>query len=365
MSRLALSDSDKQARDWFAKTTKALDCTVTVDTMGNQFAVRKGKREGPPTCAGSHLDTQPTGGRYDGILGIHSGIEMLKVLHDAKAETEFPIGLINWTNEEGARFPISVVSSGVWAGELPLEKAHDLASVVKGDKSTMLSELKRIGYLGEVECSHEATPIAAHFELHIEQGSHLERESKKIGIVEGIQAYRWFTINVEGCDCHTGTTPLDGRSDALLAACKMIVTAREIAHKMGVLASVGIIDAHPGSTNVVPGSVTFSLDVRAPTDKMVQKAEQSLRKAFDWIASGNLPRSLQALKKEAQPDVVKCEWRQDADNPATNFHEDCIQCVTESAGNLFGRELEVLTKRMVSGAGHDSMYTSRRVPTVR
>ncbi|KAI4279794.1 MAG: hypothetical protein LQ337_000074 [Flavoplaca oasis] len=167
MSRLALSDADKVAREWFVHETKSLGCDVTVDKMGNIFAFWRGRKQGfPPTCAGSHLDTQPTGGRYDGILGVCAGLEMLKILHEQKIETYFPVGVINWTNEEGAGFPISMVGSGVWAGEIPLEKAHELKEV-GSDRRTMKEELGRIGYLGKNEANYQAIPLRAHFELHI------------------------------------------------------------------------------------------------------------------------------------------------------------------------------------------------------
>lgn len=202
MSRLALSDSDRLAREWFVETTKSLGCNISVDSMGNIFAVRKGRCRGPPTCAGSHLDTQPTGGRYDGILGVCAGVEMLKVLQEQGIETEYPVGVINWTNEEGARFPISMVASGVWAEKIPLERAHSIHEV--GDaKRTMKQELGRIGFLGTMDTSYKAMPIGAHFELHIEQGPRLEAHSQKIGIVHGVQAYRWHTVTVNGRDCHS------------------------------------------------------------------------------------------------------------------------------------------------------------------
>lgn len=215
MSRLTLSDADKDARDWFVDTTRSLGCTVTVDAIGNIFAVRPGKNEGPATFVGSHLDTQPTGGRYDGILGIQAGIEMLKVLEENKIETEFPVGVVNWTkyvvnipveplqklihenSEEGARFPVSMMGSGVWAEMLPLEKAYNLKSVT-GEKIDLKSELERIGYLGDTPASYRSVPMAAHFELHIEQGPTLEAEGKKVGVVQGVQAYKWFTVEVQG-----------------------------------------------------------------------------------------------------------------------------------------------------------------------
>ncbi|CAK7271742.1 hypothetical protein SEPCBS57363_004778 [Sporothrix epigloea] len=204
MSRLALSDSDKQARDWFVETTQSLGCQTTVDSMGNIFAVRPGRNghDKPATFAGSHLDTQPTGGRYDGILGVHAGVEMLRVLQELDIQTEYPVGVVNWTNEEGARFPKSMTASGVWAGEIPQADAYSLQEV-GGGTATIQSELQRIGYLGTVPASYQAMPMAAHFELHIEQGPILEAEQKKIGIVTGVQAYRWFTLDVRG----RGTSP--------------------------------------------------------------------------------------------------------------------------------------------------------------
>lgn len=253
-----------------------------------------------------------------------------------------------------------MVSSGVWAGSIPLSKAHDLASVVRSDppNTTMLSELKRIGYHGSVPCSYEAMPLAAHFELHIEQGPLLERANQIVGIVEGVQAYRWFTITVTGRDCHTGTTDLLSRSDALLAASKMIVRSREVAWGKGGLASTGIIEAKPGSTNTVPGTVMFSLDVRAKKNEIVLATEEALRDDFAEIAQGS-----QGSANDVPTDTVSVDWRMDSDSSAVNFHPDCIECVTKATKSLFGSDAAGLTQRMVSGAGHDSVYTSKRVPT--
>jgi len=361
MSRLSLSDTDKQARDWFAQTTESLGCVVTTDSMGNQFAIRPGTNDGPPTVAGSHLDTQPTGGRYDGILGVTAGIEMLRTLHDNEITTAFPVGVVNWTNEEGARFPISMVSSGVWAGCIPLSHAHDLKEVGTGT-ATMKSELQRIGYLGEVDCNHETVPLAAHFELHIEQGPILEAENRKIGIVQGVQAYKWFTVKVRGADCHTGTTSFSHRADAMLAAAKMIVYSHRAAAKRGALASTGILQLKPGSTNTVPGSVDFSLDIRSPDDHIVEEVEKDCREVFSALAAGE---NIDGLNDHFTPSSKSCEvsWILDTHSPATKFHSDCISCVESAALSLFGDDTEVLTKPMTSGAGHDSVYTSKRVPT--
>lgn len=369
MSRLSLSDSDKQARDWFAGITQSLGCKVTVDAMGNQFAVRPGVNEGAPTYAGSHLDTQPTGGRYDGILGVCAGVEMLKVLNDNFVESTYDIGVANWTNEEGARFPMSMVSSGVWAESIPLQKAHDTKSVIPAnDTATMKSELERIGYLGSVPASYKSTPIAAHFELHIEQGPILEAENRRIGVVQGVQSYKWFTLTVKGRDSHTGATQFRHRADSLLTASKMILASHKIAHRHRALASTGILNLRPGSTNTVPGHVQFSLDIRAPQDETVNAVEEECRDAFSKIIDGENVEGVNAGCAESER---KCslEWRTDFVSPATHFHKDCIQCVQDASIDLCGHgEVDGLNignfgKLMLSGAGHDSVYTSKHCPT--
>ncbi|KAF7917030.1 uncharacterized protein EAE98_010461 [Botrytis deweyae] len=368
MSRLALSSADKQARDWFVETTKNIGCDVKIDTMGNIFAIRPGRKDGPATYAGSHLDTQPTGGRYDGILGVHAGIEALKTMNNFDIETEYPTGVINWTNEEGARFPKSMISSGVWAHDIPLSVAHDLCEV--NGPATMKSELERIGYFGATPTSYLDNPIGAHFELHIEQGPILEKSKTKIGAVTGVQAYRWYTITVRGRDCHTGTTDFENRSDAMLTAAKIILHSHNKAAEMGCLASTGILTLKPGSTNTVPGFVQFSLDIRSPEDQRLLNFEKELKRDFELIAAGEQMPTLGASGKRGKGCLV--EWKMDTDSPATHFNKDCIRCVEESAGDLagtasgIGDQTEAVSesyRRMVSGAGHDSVYTSRHAPT--
>ncbi|KAL8694399.1 MAG: hypothetical protein Q9218_000965 [Villophora microphyllina] len=278
MSRLALSDADRQVRDWFVHTTKSLGCRVDVDAMGNIFAVRPGWRTGfPPTCAGSHLDTQPTGGRYDGILGVCAGVEMLRVLHEEKTETEFPVGVVNWTNEEGARFPISMISSGVWAGEISLEKAHNLKEVGP-EKRTMKQELERIGYLGHMDASYKVMPLG-----------------------------------------------------------------------YGALASTGIIQAAPGSTNTVPGWVQFSLDIRAENDVILMEMEEHLKSEFDQLVRDACLDGLDGERIRGQPCSV--EWMLDSTSSATKFDDRCINCVRQSAGDVFGHQSAQL-QSMISGAGN-------------
>ena len=259
-----------------------------------------------------------------------------------------------------------MVSSGVWSGEILLSKAHNLASVVPGEeKRTMLTELERIGYKGTVPCSHKSMPMAAHFELHIEQGPTLENEGRKVGIVEGVQAYRWYTITLQGKDSHTGTTALDSRSDALLAASKMILAAREVSYEKGGLATVGIIVASPGSTNTIPGHVRFSLDVRAKSDALRDEICDELMLRFGKIADADQAYlRATASRPEAHPDRL-LEWsvRVDSTSTAINFHDDCIECVRAGAEDIFGSKTPDMTRRIVSGAGHDSVYTSKICPT--
>ncbi|KAJ5225751.1 hypothetical protein N7468_006976 [Penicillium chermesinum] len=317
MQRLALSEEDKSVRDWFIQTMKDLKCEITVDEMGNIFAVRAGKRKDvPATFIGSHLDTQPTGGRYDGILGVLSGVEAMKRIDELGLETEGGIGVVNWTKQVS----------------------------IRNLEGKMLT--------------HANTPMAAHFELHIEQGPHLVSAGQRIGVVTAVQAYRWFRLKVIGRDTHTGTTAFEHRADALYAFAQMMVCAREVAAARGCLASVGIIEAKPGSVNTVPGEVSFSLDIRGPETDLVAEVEKELRKDFDAIAA-----------KEGAGIGKPCrvEWTLDFDSPAVKFHEDCIKCVEQSAHAVVAdapvEDTKSLVRSIMSGAGHDSVFTSKRVPT--
>lgn len=346
--RLALSDLDKGVRDWFVEETEKLGCKTTVDQLGNIFAVFPGQKEGLPTAIGSHLDTQPTGGRYDGILGVLSGLELLRTLKDNNIVPNYPIAVIDWTNEEGARFPKSVMSLGVWAGLASLEDTYKLESVTDDVPVSVKHELERIGYLGKVEANYKKNPIAAHFEIHIEQGPVLEMEDKKIGVVVGGQAYEWYKVKVTGKAQHTGTTPLAARSDALLAASKMMVKGNEIASKHKGLFSVGILNIEPAVVNVIPEDVSFTVDIRHVEDKDLLNIANELKLEFAKIASGEPGKKV----------TVEFEHIQTSD--AVKFAEECITCVRESAVELFG---ESQVRDIVSGAGHDSCATSTVVPT--
>lgn len=259
-----------------------------------------------------------------------------------------------------------MISSGVWAECIPLSKAHGLKEVptvaslptAASAPETMKTALEKIGYMGSVPCSYKSTPMAAHFELHIEQGPHLVSAGQRVGVVTAVQAYRWFRLSVIGRDTHTGTTAFEHRADALYAFSRMMVRAREVAAGKGCLASVGIVEAKPGSVNTVPGTVSFSLDLRGPEDYLVAEVEKELRKDFDAIA---------AEEGAGIGKPCRVEWTLDFDSPAVKFHEDCINCVQQSADAVVADAPDAGSKALVrpimSGAGHDSVFTSKRVPT--
>ncbi|KAL4932556.1 uncharacterized protein BDV17DRAFT_300677 [Aspergillus undulatus] len=349
MARLTLTEDDARVRRWFGEEVKMLGCSLAVDQMGNMFA-RQGGRLGsnaPMIAMGSHLDTQPRGGRYDGILGVVGALEVLRTMKESGFQTSYDVGIINWTNEEGARFPKSMCSSGVWAGGIPIQAAWDLRDV-NDDKITLRSELEKHGYLGDIPCSHEAYPLGAHFELHIEQGPILQEAGRSIGVVTGAQGYRWLKFTITGQDAHTGTTPLSARRDPLLAASKMVVASNEVAKRHGALASTGILKIpENSSTNTIVSEVSFTLDIRHPDDSVVRAVENECLKAFQRISTED-------------GKGVSLQWTVDTDSPAVKFHDDCTKSIRNAASGLVGEQGWM---DMTSGAGHDSVYTSRHCPT--
>ena len=338
--RLTLTDLDRQVRDWFKARAEKLGCTVTVDTMGAMFARRPGRADIPPIAMGSHLDTQPTGGKFDGVLGVLAALEALRTLVEAGYETYAPIEVVNWTNEEGARFQPSMVSSGVFAGAYE----HDWASARRDPAGvTFADALESIGYRGPQRCGDH--PLSAFFELHIEQGPILEAEDKTIGIVTGIQGIRWFEATVRGQDAHTGATPMNLRKNALLAAARLVDQVDAIAHRHApqAVATVGRLDVKPNSPNVVPGEVFFTVDLRHPDAAVLDTMEQ------DWIA---------AAYRMADESGVEIETAKILDQPPVRFDADCIACVRDGA-----RAAGLSAREIVSGAGHDAGYVSRVAPS--
>src|SRR5262252_8009260 len=260
--RLTVTDLDRQVRDWFKERCEALGCTVTVDEVGNMFARRPGKNDKlAPIAIGSHLDTQPTGGKFDGVLGVLGALETLRTLIDVGYETFAPIEVVNWTNEEGARFAPAMVSSGVFSGAFDEEWASWRAD--RGG-TTFRQALETIGYRGAQRCGDH--PLSAYFELHIEQGPILEAEDKAIGIVNGVQGIRWFEATILGQEAHTGATPMHLRKNALLGAARLVDRIEAIgrAHRPLAVATVGLLEVRPNSLNVVPAEVSFTIDLRHP-----------------------------------------------------------------------------------------------------
>ncbi|MBW8725886.1 MAG: Zn-dependent hydrolase [Inquilinus limosus] len=340
VKRLTLTDLDKQVRDWFRTQCEAVGCTVTVDEVGNMFARRPGRDNAlPPICIGSHLDTQPTGGKFDGILGVLSGLELLRTLHDTGYETNAPIEVINWTNEEGSRFAPAMLASGVFAGVFTKEYAY---SREDRDGLRFGDELDRIGYRGPVPVGQRK--LGAHFELHIEQGPILENEEKVIGVVTGVQGMRWYEVTVTGRESHAGSTPMRLRRDALRGAARMIEAVIAVGDTTAdAVATVGLVEVRPNSRNVIPGEVFFTIDYRNPDDAKIGVMEKEARAAIERIAA--------ELKLEVKVEAI---W----DSPAVKFDPACIDAVENAArANGFSH------RRIVSGPGHDSAYIARVAPT--
>ncbi|HXL66257.1 MAG TPA: M20 family metallo-hydrolase [Xanthobacteraceae bacterium] len=339
--RLTLTDLDRKVRDWFKARCEAFGCTVSVDEVGNMFARRPGRNNAlAPIAMGSHLDTQPTGGKFDGVLGVLGALEALRTLHETGYETNAPIEIVNWTNEEGSRFAPAMLASGVFAGVFTPDYAY---SRTDRDGKTFGDELSRIGYRGAEKAG--ARTFSAMFELHIEQGPILEDEQKMIGIVQGVQGMRWYEVTVTGQEAHTGATPMQLRKNALVGAARMIERIEAIAleHSPGAVGAVGLIENKPNSRNVVPGEVFFTIDFRHPDDKVLDVMEQKLRASLADV--------LPAMKLAYEEKRI---W----DSPAVKFAPELIACVragTEKAG--------FQSRDMISGAGHDAAYIARVAPT--
>jgi N-carbamoyl-L-amino-acid hydrolase len=339
--RLTLTDLDKQGRDLFVQWCKEAGCTVRVDQMGNIFARRPGRNNSlAPVGTGSHLDSQPTGGRFDGVYGVLAGLEVIRTLNDHGIETERPVEASVWTNEEGSRFAPAMVGSGVYAGVFSLAYGH---SRTDQQGKTIGEELKRIGYLGDLAVGNR--PVHAFFETHIEQGPILEHEGQTIGVVTDAQGQRWYELTLTGQESHAGPTPMPVRRDALLGAAKVIQLVNEIGLKHAPLAvsTVGMINSYPNSRNVIPGKVFLTVDFRCPDNAELLKMEGELQEGVAKIAAAG--RLEHELKQIFQYDCV-------------HFDESCVQMVRAGA-----EALGYSTRNIVSGAGHDACYMSKVTPT--
>ena len=344
--RLTLTDLDRQARDRFVRWARELDCELRVDRIGNIFARRPGTDPARRAVAtGSHLDTQPTGGRFDGNYGVLAGLEVLRTLKQADIRTRAPLEVCVWTNEEGSRFVPVMMGSGVYAGAFPLELA---LSATDRDGHSVASALEAIGYAGSAPAAvaDGAPTFDAYFEAHIEQGPILEAEDVVIGAVTGALGQRWYDLTVIGQEAHAGPTPMNLRRDALLVASRLVCKVNEIArseapHGRG---TVGSLTVHPDSRNVIPGRVTLSVDFRHPDDAGLLRMDAALRAAAqaECTADGGIEVGVEQ--------VVYF--------PPAAFDPVLLDSIRTGA-----REIGIEPLDIVSGAGHDAVYAARIAPT--
>jgi N-carbamoyl-L-amino-acid hydrolase len=340
-NRQALTDGDLQGRTLFGGWAAAAGCTMRVDAIGNMFVRRPGQDDSlPVVMTGSHLDTQPTGGKFDGIYGVLAGLEIIESLNDRAIRTRHPIEVAVWCNEEGCRFPAAMMGSAVWSGRMPLASAHALT-----DRSghSVRQELERLGVDIASPMSRQA--VKAAFEVHIEQGPVLEQRSKAIGVVTGVQHMSRHEVIVLGQEAHAGPTPMDMRKDPIRVLAEVLPAMYATAARHGKDArfTVGIIETSPGSPNTVPGQLRFTVDLRHPGGGEYR----SLRSEIDEVVRS-------ALARQGLEGHIRCVW----EAPGVVFDPACIAAVRDAAAALECDAMEI-----VSGAGHDSCNTASVVPT--
>ncbi|MDJ1007364.1 MAG: Zn-dependent hydrolase, partial [Paracoccaceae bacterium] len=339
-NRQTVTDEDGEGRALFQRWCEAAGCTMGLDEMGNMFAERPGTDpDALPVYVGSHLDTQPTGGKYDGVLGVLGGLEIVRTLNDLDIKTKHPIVVTNWTNEEGTRFAPAMLASGVFAGVHEQDWAYAREDA---EGKSFGAELERIGYKGE-GCG--GRPVGAYFEAHIEQGPILEAEGKTIGVVTGAQGQRWYEITLTGQEAHAGPTPMNRRRDALVGASVIAKAVSRIGHEFqpDACSTVGMMQVYPNSRNVIPGRVFLTVDLRHPDDEVLAEMDWSLRHTAEAVAKrGKLELKLEQI------------WQFDA----TPFDPDCIAAVRAGAERYGHTHRDI-----VSGAGHDAVYMAGIAPT--
>ncbi len=339
--RLALTDLDRRGRDLVSRWACEAGLTVTIDRIGNGFLRRPGRDDTlPPVVAGSHIDTQPTGGKFDGNYGVLAGLEVVRTLNDHGIRTEAPIEVAWWTNEEGSRFVPVMMGSGVFAKAFTLEHAYAAKDV---DGRSVHDELARIGYIGPEEPG--AHPVGCYFETHIEQGPVLEEHDVIIGVVGGVLGIRWYDCTVSGMEAHAGPTPMALRKDALQVATTLMQQVVACAHRHPPhgRGTVGMVQVHPNSRNVIPGRVKFSIDLRNASDALVEAMDADIRAVATKLAGDS---------------GLRIEIEQVSAYPAQAFHPECIAAVARAASKLGYSHMPA-----VSGAGHDAVYLARVAPT--
>lgn len=340
-NRQTLTDEDAEGRALFQSWCEQAGCAMGLDQMGNMFAMREGTDpDALPVYVGSHLDTQPTGGKYDGVLGVLGGLEIIRSLNDLGIKTRHPIVVTNWTNEEGTRYAPAMLSSGVFAGVHTQDWAYEREDA-KGLKFG--SELERIGWKGEEEVG--ARKMHAFFELHIEQGPILEAEGKQIGVVTHGQGLSWTQVTITGKDSHTGSTPMPMRKNAGLGMARVLELVDEIAwsHAPHAVGAAGHIDVYPNSRNVIPGKVVFTVDFRSPELAVIEDMENRLKAGGSEICK-DMGLEI-AFEKVGGFDPVK-------------FDEDCVAAVRGAA-----ERLGYSHRDLISGAGHDACWINKVAPT--
>ncbi len=340
-NRQTLTDADGEGRALFQSWCEAVGCTMGLDTMGNMFAHYPGTDpEALPVYVGSHLDTQPTGGKYDGVLGVLAGLELLRTMNDLGIRTKHPIVVTNWTNEEGTRFAPAMLSSGVFAGVHSEDWAYERED---SEGKTFGDELARIGWRGDEKVG--ARKMHAFFELHIEQGPILEIEGKDIGVVTHGQGLSWTQITVTGTDSHTGSTPMPMRKNAGLGMARILEKVDEIAwsHAPHAVGAAGHIDVYPNSRNVIPGQVVFTVDFRSPDLSVIQDMVARLKVESQKIAD--------------DMGLTVAFERVGGFDPVT-FDEGCVTAVRNAAERLGYSHQDI-----ISGAGHDACWINQVAPT--
>lgn len=338
--RLALSDEDRAGRELFAHWCTQAGMTLSVDPIGNLFARRPGSDpHAAPVMMGSHLDTQPEGGRFDGVYGVLAGLEVLRTLNDLGVQTRKPLELVVWTNEEGARFTPAMFGSAVFTGIMSLNAA---LAVRDADGISVAEALQRTGYAGNRPLGGA---VDAYFEAHIEQGPILEDNAKSIGVVSGGQAIRWLDVQVEGMAAHAGTTPMPLRKDALYGAAQMILAVEQVAADFAPqgLTTVGELSVAKSSRNTIPGRLTFTVDLRHHHDQQIAAMEQQVEERLERIARER------GLKVR-----IDRHWL----SPATPFDAECVAAVQQAVDGLGYPQQSI-----VSGAGHDAILLARYCPT--
>ncbi|WP_426112201.1 Zn-dependent hydrolase [Massilia sp. PWRC2] len=340
VKRLALTDLDRQGRDLVVGWGRAAGMRITIDQIGNVFMRREGRNGAlPPVMTGSHIDTQPTGGKFDGNYGVLAGLEVVRTLNERGIETEAPIEVAFWTNEEGSRFVPVMMGSGVFCGAFSLDTAYAARDT---EGLTVKDELARIGYLGEqVPGQH---PIGAYFETHIEQGPVLEDADKVIGVVPAVMGLSWYDCVVTGMEAHAGPTPMGLRRDALQVATVIMQEVVALANRYPPYGrgTVGMVQVFPNSRNVIPGEVTFSIDLRNVNDELLNTMHEAMLAFIEQVRrDSGLAISIERVSYY----------------PPCPFHADCVGAVRRATEALGYSTMDV-----VSGAGHDAIYAARLAP---